>query len=154
MSTTNNVFKFPERASYELGHLLRALPQHLAGSDLTEHQQLEIEAADLHALNASGILLHGLQSLGRVMWSASVNEKFPVDAEDYGKVCLLVTEVALQLQFLDEFRQSVMQHELRAANALADTTDRATSLVEQREATDTAARAAGLRHLGATGGAA
>jgi hypothetical protein len=117
MSQTNEAFKNPDQASYELGYLLRALPQHLNGANLTEHQHCEIEAADLHALNATGTLLRGLQALGRVMWCASVNGGAPIDEKNFGDVGLLVTEVALQLQFLDEFRQSVTEHELRMANA-------------------------------------
>lgn len=108
-------FKHPERATYELGYLLRSLPQSFNGEALSDEQCLEIAAADRHALNSTGTLLHGLQSLGRVMWSASVNEDYPPDTDDLGRVGLLMTEVALQLQFLFEFRQSVEEHELRIA---------------------------------------
>lgn len=154
MSESTKVFKHPERSAYELGHLLRKLPAHLHREELTDQQHLEVEAADLHALNSSGTLLHGLQSLGRVMWSASVNEAYPVDAADYGKVGVLVTEIALQLQFLDEFRQSVTQYEMRAADTQKSAAERAAVLVALREETDAQARAAGVRSMSGKAGAA
>lgn len=119
MKTANEVFKFPERASYELGRLLRSLPKYLHNEQLSDEQHLEIEAADLHAMNCTSTLLTGLQGLGRVMWCAARNEEFAIGEQSFGDVGLLVTEIALQLQFLEEFRQSITEHELRIANAKA-----------------------------------
>jgi hypothetical protein len=114
MSQSNPHFRHPGRASYELGKLMRSLPEHLYG-ELTADQQLEVEAAGKHADNATGTLLHGLQSLGRVLWAAGANTEFPADPDDCASVGALVTEIALQLQLLDEFRTSVAEHELRIA---------------------------------------
>lgn len=121
MNTMNqenhSAFKFPERASYELGYLLRALPQRLGSDTLTKEQQLEVEAADLHAMNCTSTLPRGLQGLGHVLWSAGMNNKQEIGTEYFASVGLLVGEIALQLQFLDEFRQSVVEYELRTATA-------------------------------------
>lgn len=107
MSHDNPHFRNVERASYELAYLLRELPRHFKTHSLTADQQQMIEAADKHAANYTSTLLHGLQSLGRVAWCAGVNEDQQVDADDLANVGLLVTEIALQLQFIGDFRGQV-----------------------------------------------
>lgn len=109
----NPAFKHTERASYELGFLLRSLPRYLHGTPLKTEQLQEIEAADIHAVNCRNTLLDGLQSLGRVLWAAGVNEAFPADVGDCARVGMLVTEIALQIEFLNDFREDVAQHNLR-----------------------------------------
>jgi len=111
---SNSYFNNPERASHEFGYLLRDIPQNLRDS-LSDAQRLKLEAAELHALNATGTLLRGLQSVGHVMWAASQNKENEIDPHHFGNVGLLISEVALQLQLLDEFRQQVSQYELRNA---------------------------------------
>ena len=109
------IFQCPERAPYELGRLLRRLPQHLHGASLNPEQLEQIQAADKHAWNSTLTLLDGLQSLGRVLWAAGVNEDFPVDVGDCARVGMLVTEIAVQLEFLKDFREEVAEHNLRNA---------------------------------------
>lgn len=116
MSQSNPFLKFPGRASYELSYLLRELPRHLhAEGPLTDEQCLMVEAASLQSLNYSDTVLHGLEALGRVMWSASVNKESPPDICDFGAVGQLVTELAVQLQFLGEFSSEIHDHDLRNA---------------------------------------
>lgn len=115
---SNPHFYNPERASYEFGYLLREIPKSLRDT-LTAEQQLKVEAAELHALNATGTLLRGLQSIGHVMWAASQHEDSEISPHHFGNVGLLVSELALQLQLLDEFRQQALEFELRSANAEA-----------------------------------
>ncbi len=104
---TNPALKHIERASYEFGSLLRSLPEHLHGAALSPEQVQEMEAADTHATNCKATLLDGLQSLGRILWAAGVNEAFPADVGDCARVGMLVTEIALQIQFLDDFQEDV-----------------------------------------------
>jgi hypothetical protein len=118
MNTTNTEFRFAERAPYELAYLLRELPRHFRGADLSSRQLLEIEAADHHAANHSDSLIRGLQGLGRLIASTGLNEEMAPDVSDFADVGSLVTEIALQLQFLNEFRQSIAEHNLRRACAL------------------------------------
>lgn len=115
MNPSKPIFQHPERAPYELGCLLRHLPRHLHGASLDAVQLEQIEAADKHAANTTTTLLSGLQSLGRVLWSASVNEDFPADIGDCGRVGALVSEIALQIEFLNDFREEVAEHNLRNA---------------------------------------
>lgn len=115
MNQSNSAFKHTERASYELGFLLRSLPKHLDSVPLNAEQMEEIEAADRHAENCKATLLGGLQSLGRVLWSAGVNEAFPADVADCARVGMLVSEIALQIEFLSDFREEVAEHNLRNA---------------------------------------
>lgn len=115
MSQSNSMFQNRERASFEFGRLLRALPENLYDASLDSKQMETIEAADLHATNSRVVLLDGLQSLGRVLWSAGVNETFPPDVGDCARVGVLITEIALQIEFLNEFRDEVAELNLRNA---------------------------------------
>lgn len=113
MRQSQPIFQRAERAPYELGRLLRSLPRHLHGESLNAEQLEQIQAADKHAWNSSLVLVDGLQSLGRVMWAAGVNEQFPPDVGDCARVGMLVTEIALQLKFLNDFREEVAEHNRR-----------------------------------------
>ena len=117
MSQPQPIFQRLERAPYELGRLLRSLPRHLHGASLDAEQLEQIDAANKHAQNSTLILLDGLQSLGRVMWAAGVNEDFPAYVGDCARVGMLVTEIALQLEFLTDFREEVAEHNLRNAQS-------------------------------------
>lgn len=117
MSQSTPIFQCSERASYELPRLLRGLPQRLHGAPLNAEQLEQIDAAEKHAWNSSLILLDGLQSLGRVMWSAGVNETSPPGVGDCARVGMLVTEIALQLEFMNDFRAEVVDHNLRIAES-------------------------------------
>ena len=115
MSQSNSAFVNRERAAFEFASLLRQLPEYLHGVSLSNMQLEQIQAADKHAENTSVALFDGLQSLGRVLWSAGVNSEFPPEVGDYARVGTLVTEIALQLQFLIDFREEVAEHNLRIA---------------------------------------
>lgn len=115
MSQSQPTFQRPERAPYEFGRLLRGLPRHLDGASLDADQLEQIEAANKHAWNSTLTLLDGLQSLGRVMWAAGVNEGSPAHVSDCARIGMLVTEIALQLEYLNDFREEVAEHNLRNA---------------------------------------
>ena len=115
MSQSRPIFQRVERAPYELGRLLRGLPRHLHGASLDAEQLEQIEAANKHAQNSTLILLDGLQSLGRVMFAAGANEDSPAHVGDCARVGMLVTEIALQLEFLNDFREEVAEHNRRNA---------------------------------------
>jgi hypothetical protein len=119
MSQSNPIFKRIDRASFEFSSLLRTLPQHLHGACLNTEQLQVIEAADRHAANSTLTLLDGLQSLGRVLWSASVNEDYAPEVGDCGRIGKLVTEIALQIEFLNDFRSEVAEHNVRLAQQRA-----------------------------------
>ena len=117
MSQSQAIFQRVERAPYEFARLLRGLPQHLHGASLNAEQLEQLEAADKHAWNSSLTLLDGLQSLGRVLWAAGANEASAPDVGDCGRVGMLVTEIALQLEYMNEFRQEVAEHNVRIAES-------------------------------------
>lgn len=109
----NNV----ERAPYEFGRLLRALPDSydLPSVEITVEEHKKLTAADHHAAEYTSTLLNGLESLGRVMYSASLNQRQTLESSDVAQVGLLVTDLAVQLQFLDEFRSAVAGRHIFAA---------------------------------------
>lgn len=106
MNRDNPHFTNRQRAPYQLGHLLRDLPR---TPDLTDSDtRLKLEAAESHAENYSGVLLSGLESLGRVLFIAGENEQWDVEQYDVCRIGALISELSIQLQFLDEFRISVI----------------------------------------------
>lgn len=113
--STSTSFQRPERAPYELGFLLRTLPRHLSVAELTAEKIDQVDAASQHADIVVGTLLDGLESMGRLMWSASCNEENPVDAEDLGNLGQLVSSLAVQLQFLNDFRSDANEYMRRVA---------------------------------------
>jgi hypothetical protein len=114
MIATNEFFNHPDRAAYELAYLLRALPQHFDIKEaLSGDQVLQVKAAETHAENYTDILLHGIESIGHLMYSAGNNENAPL--KHFASLGALVGELAGQLQFLDEFRTSVADRKLQLA---------------------------------------
>jgi hypothetical protein len=108
MSQSNPFLNNPERASYELAYLLRELPRHLTREPLTDEQVQMMDAAEMQACNYGDALTHGLEAIGRVMWTASANEENEISARDIGHIGVLVSELAVQIQFLSEFRSAVL----------------------------------------------
>lgn len=98
-----------ERAPYEFGRLLRSLPDSLdlPTASITDEQSKQLVAADCHAAEYINTLLNGLESMGRLIYSASLNTRQTLESQDVAQVGRLVTELAVQLQFLDEFRSAV-----------------------------------------------
>jgi hypothetical protein len=115
MIKSTSLFQNSERASYELALMLRDLPAQLHGAPLNAELLEQVEAADRHATNSTTILLDGLQSLGRVMYSAGVNKEVPSDAGDCARVGAMITEIALHLEFMNDFREEVAEHKLHIA---------------------------------------
>lgn len=108
MNTQNPYFKHRGRAPSELGDLLLSLP---ADIDLrTDPNAAEtrrrMEAAVTHAGNYSDVLLDGLVSMGRVLFSAGENEMWPIEQHDVSRLGALIAEIGIQLQFLDGFLTS------------------------------------------------
>lgn len=115
MISTNNYFANQDRASYELGNLLRRLPTHLSNVELDAQQRLMVDAAERHATNASHTLLHGLEAIGHLMCSSGRSDDCPLDPRQLSGLGELVKELAVQLQFLDDFRASAADNELQLA---------------------------------------
>lgn len=117
MNAENPHFQQRLRSAYELSHLLRKLPDHLdlSSGDAPAEMRQQMEAAERHADNYSEILLDGLESLGRVMWCAGENQDWPVAQHDVARLGTLISQLAVQLQFIDEFRTSV-NYEIAQAN--------------------------------------
>lgn len=107
MSANNPHFRNLQRPAYELATLLRGLP---TTPDLTSGDtRMQLEAADRHAGNYYDTMLGGLEAMGRVIWSACENEQWPVDYSDMARVGNMISQIAVQIQFLDEFRESVRE---------------------------------------------
>jgi hypothetical protein len=116
MNQSTPIFQNSERAAYELGDLLRHIPAQLHGASMSAEILERIQAADTHAMNSTVILLDGLQSMGRVMYSACLSEAGAPDIADCARVGMLATEIALQLEFMNDFRREVAEHNVRIAH--------------------------------------
>lgn len=117
MTYSNPYFGHEERSPYELGNLLRELPPDLdiATTPITDEQHEKMLAADQHAANYISTLLNGMESLGRALHSAASNPRTPLSLDDAAQVGTLVSELAMQLQFLDDFRGGVAGRNLHMA---------------------------------------
>lgn len=117
MTYSNPHFRNEERSPYELGTLLRSLPDSLdiATTSITDEQHEKMLAADQHAANYTSTLLNGLESMGRALSSAVSNQRIPLGSADVAQVGSLVSVLAMQLQFLDDFRAAVAGRNLHAA---------------------------------------
>jgi len=117
MTHSNPHFRHEERSPYEFGNLLRELPVSLdiATTSITDEQHDKLLAADQHAANYTSTLLNGMESLGRTLYSAASNQRVPLSSSDAAQVGSLVSELAMQLQFLDDFRAAVAGRNLHAA---------------------------------------
>lgn len=117
MTYSNPHFMHEERSPYEFCKLLRSLPESLdvATTSINDEQHEQMLAADQHAANYISTLLNGMESLGRTLFSAATNERTPLSLSDVAQVGSLVSEFALQLQFLDDFRAAVAGRNLHMA---------------------------------------
>lgn len=115
MISANNYFANEDRASYELGNFLRRLPPYLSNVELDTQQRLMLEAAEQHATNLSSTLLHGLEAIGHVMHSSGYADDCPLAPRQLSGLGELVKELAVQLQFLEDFRASAADNELQLA---------------------------------------
>lgn len=117
MITTNPHFMQSERAPYEFCKLLRSLPAalDLATEPITDEQHDQMMAADKHAANYTSTLLNGLEAVGRTLNSAATNTRVPLDLADAAQMGTLISELVMQLQFLDDFRTTVAARNLHTA---------------------------------------
>lgn len=116
MITENKHFYHVDRASYELGNLLRSLPRHIGATvELDDEQLLLVAAAGQHAENYSHTLLHGLEAIGHVMCCGGNADDRTLPPRQLLGLGELVKELAVQLQFLEDFRASVADRELQLA---------------------------------------
>ncbi|MCE3605849.1 hypothetical protein LXA47_19900 [Massilia sp. P8910] len=120
MSAANPHFHHIERAPYELGCLLRRLPRYLSAPGLNHEQRDLAAAAANHADNYRSTLLAGLEALGRVVWSAGLNDEEQVERCDFANVGQMVAALATQLQYLNYLHDEVELHIHRDATKGAD----------------------------------
>ena len=133
---TNPYFAHPERAPYQLGHLLKGMssaftPNHPLAPD----DRLIAEAARDHAINANETLMHGLEALGHVMFVAASNKQCGMDENHLAHLGCLIAHIAVEAQFLQEtewhIRETLAEHdEIAAAQAAKKTVKRVVARTE------------------------
>jgi hypothetical protein len=102
-----------DRAAYELGHLLQALPHDFSGRlPATPDVLLIAEAAARHASNASDTIMSGLEAIGAYLFSAGLNTDFPVDGSHAGYMGALIQHLAVEAQFMQE-KERELEYALR-----------------------------------------
>lgn len=101
MIAENPHFKNIDRAPYEIGHLLRGMPARTpTGTMMTVDHRQQAEAATQHMSNASDTLLHGLEAIGKTLFSAAECEDYPVERSAVASIAALIQHIAVELQFL------------------------------------------------------
>lgn len=99
----NPIFTHIERAPYELGHLLRALPPDFSSiSAATAEDLMAAKAAQQHARNASHTVMCGLEAIGKMMFVAATNDDFDLEPNCISSLGCLIQHLAVEAQFLQE----------------------------------------------------
>ena len=105
--TRNPFFKNPERTVYEIGGLLRQLPDGLVPSELTPETRLVAEAVRDHAINGVSTVFSSIQALGELMTIAAGNEKEEVSAQLQMDIAFLFQNLGSEGQFMAETENSM-----------------------------------------------
>ncbi|MGK5044934.1 hypothetical protein ACQ4WP_03405 [Janthinobacterium sp. GB4P2] len=111
MSASNPHFNNIDRAPCELGGLLRVLPAHFSVDHvMSTDERQQAEAAIQHAGNASYVLLAGLESIGKILFSAATNEDWPVKAGTLSDLAALINHIAVEAQAVQETRADLQSN--------------------------------------------
>jgi hypothetical protein len=103
-SKENPHFGQVERGPYEFFRLMREIPEDFHPTRPCSHHTYQmVQAAGNHASNMRMTVLHGLEALGTVMWTAVNNEKQDVTPDTLGDICTLINHLAVTLQWVCEF---------------------------------------------------
>jgi len=98
MRTDNPEFKLISRAAYELPRLLVRLGDVDRSIPLSYEQRNIVKAAEAHANNANERLMCCIESLGRLLRTASMSDG--VENYDLGNIGDLLTHLAVEAQHL------------------------------------------------------
>lgn len=113
MIANNPLFKHVDRAAYELPDLLKQLGEVDCSKPVPQEQMHMVSAVAQHARNAQNTLLDGLESLGRLMTVAGLNDEYTLAGDDVAKLGSLLTHIAVEAEFL-RFTESEMSYIERA----------------------------------------
>lgn len=107
-ATKNPHFDRIERAPYEIGHLLKKLPEGFSAyAPLTPETRLIAEAAQQHANNANDTLMRGLEALGNVLSIAGANQDGEASQSSLMGLGELIAHLSVEAQFLQELDCSI-----------------------------------------------
>ncbi|WP_377702126.1 hypothetical protein [Pseudoduganella sp. UC29_71] len=99
----NPHFQNAERAPYELGHLLMALPMDFGVSTAAEEADLQkAAAARLHADNADRTILSGIEAIGQLMEMVGGQAEEKVSSHTLLSLGDLLRHMAVEAQFVRE----------------------------------------------------
>ena len=107
MKNKNPFFKNPERPVYEIGGLLRQLPEGLVPSELTSETRLVAEAVRLHALNGVSSVFSSIQALGELMTIAAGNRQEEISPICQMDIAFLFQNLGSEGQFMSETENSM-----------------------------------------------
>lgn len=103
MSIDNPYFNHDGRAPYDLGFLMRRLPDSFqADHAMTTDERQQVDAANRFAGNATMTLVDGMESLGELLFLASGNEEYPLESRHLANIGNLIKHMAVETQFLIE----------------------------------------------------
>lgn len=103
MILANPHFKLVERAPHELANLLENLPPRRVGTKLSGDELLMLNAAIDHAANYNNALLDGIEAIGQLLFSAATNERAPLERSTAASLGTLLSALAVQSQYLQDF---------------------------------------------------
>jgi hypothetical protein len=106
--TENPHFKNVDRAPYELGYLLKNLPEGFSQYEpLTPDTRLIAEAACHHADNANGTLMSGIATIGDLLVTAALNEEGEISSRYLASLGALITHLAAEAEFMQDIHDTM-----------------------------------------------
>lgn len=105
----NPHLKFIDRAPYEIGHLLQRLPSDFAHYKEQPEEVHQVAAAlEMHAYNAKGTILSGIEAIGTALFAAGTNETTSLDGNAIANLGCLVRHLSVELQYLIEIEEECL----------------------------------------------
>ncbi len=101
--TDNPHFDRIDRAPFEIGRLLQAMPEVFSAHELIapDHQLLGAAVVQ-HAWNANQTLLSGIEAIGHVLQVAANNKNWELDRDHVARLGGLITHLAVEAQLMQE----------------------------------------------------
>lgn len=105
-ATENPHFARVDRAPFEIGRLLQAMPEVFsAHAPIEPEHQLLGAAVAQHAWNANQTLLSGLEAIGHILQVAANNKEWEVDPQHVSRLGGLITHLAVEAQLMQELEE-------------------------------------------------
>lgn len=108
MSARNPHLNNVERAPYEVLSLVTKLGETRLDRSMTDDQRQMAEAIAQHTLNATDVILSGIDAIGRILSCAVLNEQWQPSMTNLNDLGALISHLAVEAQAMHETRNDII----------------------------------------------